>query len=246
MQLTETYTKPQPAKQMQQMRWLSRAFRHVGRMACAVIACSGLVVSLTAHAAGWGGAASLATARDQHTAPLLPTSMAASAVLLPTTWTVTNNADSGAGSLRVQITAAATGDSIVFAAALDGATISLTTFSNDLSTGSTQFGPSAFCITGSKTLTIDATANGLTKGVVIARSSASGTANFRLFDVGSGSSLTLRGLTLSNGAAVGNGNQFGGGSLGAGGAIFNQGMLTLQQCTLANNIAVGGFGGVSD
>ena len=156
---------------------------------------------------------------------------------------VTNNADSGAGSLRAQIAAAATGDSIVFAAALDGATINLTTFSNDVSTGSTQFGPSAFFITGSKTLTIDATANGLTKGVVIARSSATGTANFRLFDVGSGSSLTLRGLTLSNGAATGNAGATGGGSLGAGGAIFNQGTLFLQQCTLANNVVVGGFGG---
>ena len=159
------------------------------------------------------------------------------------TLTVTNNADSGAGSLRAQITAAATGDTIVFAAALDGATISLTTFTNDLSVGSTQFGPSAFFITGSKSLIIDATANGLTKGVVIARSSVAGTASFRLFDVGSGSSLTLRGLTLSKGAALGNEGLQGGAALGAGGAIFNQGTLILQRCTLVNNVAAGGLGG---
>lgn len=126
MQLTETYPKPQLAKQMQPTPWLSRAFSHVGRLACVVIACSGLVLSLNAHAVGWGGAASLATARDQHTAALLPSSITASAVVLPTTWTVTSTTDSGAGSLRDQITAAASGDSIVFAAVLDGATISLT------------------------------------------------------------------------------------------------------------------------
>lgn len=156
------------------------------------------------------------------------------------TYTVTNSNDSGAGSLRAQIAAAVTNDTIVFAAALDGATISLTTFSNDLSTGSQQFGPSAFFITGSKTLVIDATANGLTKGVVIARSSVPGTANFRLFDVGVGSNLTLRGVTLSNGYARGGSSLYAGGAVGAGGAIFNQGILTLDRCTLTGNTAVGG------
>ena len=156
---------------------------------------------------------------------------------------VTNSNDSGAGSLRAQIAAAATGDTIVFSPALDGATIDLTTFSNDLSAGSTQFGPSAFFITGSKTLTIDATANGLTQGVVIARSSVAGTANFRLFDVGVGASLTLRGVTLSNGYAQGGSTGYAGGALGAGGAIFNRGTLTLDRCTLTGNTAVGGDGG---
>ncbi len=165
------------------------------------------------------------------------------ALVAPTwsaTLTVTTNADSGVGSLRDQIAAAATNDTLVFAAALDGATISLTTFVNDLSAGSTQFGPSAFFITGSKALTIDATTNGLTKGVVITRSSVAGTAAFRLFDVGSGSSLTLRGLTLSNGLAEGGHGRFGGSAMGAGGAIFNQGTLILQQCTLTGNVALGG------
>ena len=76
---------------------------------------------------------------------------------------------------------------------------------------------------------------------MIARSSAGGTANFRLFDVGSGSSLTLRGLTLSNGFAEGGHSIYGGGALGAGGAIFNQGTLTLDRCTLTGNIALGGM-----
>ncbi|WP_460482142.1 Ig-like domain repeat protein [Comamonas humi] len=161
------------------------------------------------------------------------------------TLVVTNGNDSGAGSLRAQIAAAASGDTIVFAPALDGTTISLTTFSNDLSAGSTQFGPSAFFITGSQTLTIDATANGLTQGVVIARSSVAGTAKFRLFDVGVGSSLTLRGVTLSNGYAEGGYASSGGGALGAGGAIFNRGTLVLDRCTLTGNTALGGQGGAS-
>jgi len=72
MQLTETYPKPQPAKQMQRTPWLSRAFSHVGRFACLAIACGGLVLSLNAHAAGWGSAASLTTGRLFHTSTLLP------------------------------------------------------------------------------------------------------------------------------------------------------------------------------
>ena len=72
MQLTETYPKPQLAKQMQPTPWLSRAFSHVGRFACLAIACGGLVLSLNAHATGWGSAASLTTGRLFHTSTLLP------------------------------------------------------------------------------------------------------------------------------------------------------------------------------
>jgi len=143
-------------------------------------------------------------------------------------------------TLRGAINAAASGDTIVFdKAALDGQTIILTLSSNALPTG-TEFGPSAFFLTNGKSLTIDATANGLTQGVVLARSGAAGTANFRLFDVANGSSLSLRGLTLRNGLAQGGVSHDGGGALGAGGAIFNQGTLVLQQCTLAGNVAQGG------
>jgi hypothetical protein len=143
-------------------------------------------------------------------------------------------------TLRGAINAAASGDTIVFdKAALDGQTILLTLSSNDVSGTSTEFGPSAFFITGGKTLTIDATANGFTQGVTIARSGAGGTANFRLFDIGTGSTLRLHGLTLRNGLANG-GSSRAGGALGAGGAIFNQGVLVMQRCTLAGNVAQGG------
>jgi hypothetical protein len=45
---------------------------------------------------------------------------------VPSTLTVTNNLDSGTGSLRADIAAAHNGDTIVFAPSLDGQTITLT------------------------------------------------------------------------------------------------------------------------
>ena len=45
---------------------------------------------------------------------------------VPSTLTVTNNLDGGAGSLRADIAAAHSGDTVAFAAGLDGQTITLT------------------------------------------------------------------------------------------------------------------------
>lgn len=88
-----------------------------------------------------------------------------------------------------------------------------------------------------------------------------GSAPFRLFYVGGGQSLagynapnissgtlpgpgalTLVNLTVRGGIAQGGDGMYGGGGggLGAGGAIYNQGQLTLQGVTLANNQALGG------
>lgn len=155
---------------------------------------------------------------------------------------VQNTSDDGVGSLRDAVTNTMSGGVLRFAPALDGQTITLTTFTNNTGT-TTQFGPSAFFITGGKSLTIDATQNGLTQGVTVERSSAA--ANFRLFDLDTGTSLTLRGLTLRNGAARGNGSsvaQRAGGSAGMGGAIFSRGDLTIDRCTFSANSAVGGAG----
>lgn len=121
--------------------------------------------------------------------------------------------DRNCDTLRDAINHAADGDTIVFGAALDGQTISLTRFTNCLDTGQaagatclplaswpgyvSQFGPSAFFISG-KHITIDATANGLTpQGVSVQRL---GTApGFRLFDIDAQGGLVLRGLTLAGG-----------------------------------------------
>ena len=149
--------------------------------------------------------------------------------LAPATLTVTSLADSGAGTLRAAIVSSVgrTGggtDTIQFAPGLDGGTVGLTTFVNDLTAGSATVGPSAFFITDSATLVIDGE-TGLTRGVTIARTVAT---PFRLFDVGASGSLTVKGLTLSGGAARGADGApgagtlmaAGGGAAGMGGAVF--------------------------
>ena len=140
-------------------------------------------------------------------------------------------------TLRDAFNAAASGDTITFANALNGKTIVLSLFSNDVAAGSAEFGASAFLLSNS-TLTIDGSGHGIT----LARDTAQPA--FRLFDVDSGGNLTLRGLTLRNGLAQGGNSKGGGGALGAGGAIFNQGTLTIDTSTFAGNSALGGSGGI--
>jgi len=74
-------------------------------------------------------------------------------------------------------------------------------------------------------------------GDTIARSTASGTPAFRLFDVATGASLTLTGLTLANGYVVGYP-----GMAAFGGGIYSSGSLTLTNATLSSNSARGGDG----
>lgn len=66
-------------------------------------------------------------------------------------------------------------------------------------------------------------------GAAIARSTASGTPTFRIFDVASTGSLTLNSVKISNGLAN-NGQQGGGG-------IFNHGTLTITGSTFTGNSA---------
>lgn len=89
-------------------------------------------------------------------------------------------------------------------------------------------------------------------GTTIARSSASGTPNFRIFHIASSGALTLDGVTISGGRAVGgnganggaSGGGGGGGAPGLGGAIFNDGgALTVLNSTFSDNRALGGNGG---
>jgi hypothetical protein len=93
-------------------------------------------------------------------------------------------------------------------------------------------------------------------GDTIERSTATGTPTFRLLDVASGASLTLQNLTLQGGLALAQ-KVIGRNNVswlpGDGGAIYNQGALTLNGVTVQNNIAQGvgssnsvgvpGFGG---
>jgi hypothetical protein len=152
------------------------------------------------------------------------------------TFTVVNNSDSGAGSLRqaiIDTNAAAGADTIFFAAGLTAsgpATVNLST------SGDGTAGPSAFGITSEITITGPTGFNGITLNNTLV--------DQRLFYVSSAGSLTLNSLTLSGGKAKGgNGNGGGGGAAGLGGAVVNAGSLTLRNSTLSGNQAVGGNGG---
>ncbi|MCU0705825.1 MAG: hypothetical protein MUF18_17800, partial [Fimbriiglobus sp.] len=141
-------------------------------------------------------------------------------------------------------TAGSGADIIRFDPTLFGQTINLSLV------GDTTFGPTALSISS------DITIDGLTgytsgSGVTIARDS--GVSNLRLFLVTSTGSLTLEGVTLSGGRAVGEdggtsvnyGGGGGGGAAGFGGAVFNQGVLSITSSTLTGNQAQGGNSGVA-
>ena len=160
---------------------------------------------------------------------------------LPSTLTVLNNLDSGAGSLRASITNAKSGDTIVFALSLDGQTITLT---------SDQ-------ITISKSLDIEGPGASLL-GI-------SGNDTFRVFDITNGNAVvSIAGLTISHGQTqLGSGgggilnegstltlandvfsyNQVvsGRGSFGASGGAINNGggPLTVTDSSFIGNQAIG-------
>jgi hypothetical protein len=154
---------------------------------------------------------------------------------LPSTLTVTSTADSGPGSLRYEIAAAKNKDTIVFAPSLDGQTITLTSGELDVTKNLTIQGP------GAGQLTI------------------SGGGSSRVFEVANKTTVTLSGLTISNGTAAAGGGilvDYGGtltinnSTLSSntagyyGGAIDNQGAnLTISGCTLSGNSVVAGSGG---
>ncbi len=129
---------------------------------------------------------------------------------------VSNNNDSGAGSLRQAILSSLSGQIVTFSTNLSGATITLT--SGELLLN--------------QNLAIDASL--LPGGIQI-----NANTNSRIFEVnsGNGANVALNWLTLTNGADhSGNG----------GGAIYNNNFLTLNHCTLSgNSIAAypGGNGG---
>ncbi|HBI44522.1 MAG TPA: hypothetical protein DDY78_16975 [Planctomycetales bacterium] len=136
---------------------------------------------------------------------------------LLSTLTVLNTNDSRAGSLRADIAAAQNGDTIVFAPNLDGQTITLTKGE----------------LLINKNLTIAGFSD---RGLTVSGNNAS-----RVFEVATGTQVTLSGLTISNGMAVAGD---GGGILVDAGAV-----LTVSNSTLSGNSAtfnrkgVGGQGG---
>jgi hypothetical protein len=130
---------------------------------------------------------------------------------VPSTWTVTSPADSGDGSLRAVIAAAQDGDQIIFDQSLQGQTITLT--SGELAV--------------TKSLDIE--------GLGADQLAVSGNHQSRVFDVTNAVTVTIAGLTIRDGLAVG--------GPGAGGGIEIVGAnVTVANDTLADNEARG-FGG---
>lgn len=105
-----------------------------------------------------------------------------------------------------------------------GATYTLTVVDNT----DPSLGPNGLPI-----ITSDITING--NGATILRSSADGTPEFRFFQVNSFSTLRLNGVTLSNGKVSG-------GFLG--GALYNRGVIYMENGVLAGNRADNNGGGL--
>ena len=136
------------------------------------------------------------------------------------TWTATNNANTGVGSLRAALASAQNGDIVTFSSSM---TVQLT---------------SELLI--NKNITVDGDLNN--DGV--ADVTLDGQYKTRVVEITSGSTVTLDGLVITRGLVSGNGGNGGYGATGAmGGGIFNAGILTLNNVSVTGNAAAGGGGG---
>jgi hypothetical protein len=136
------------------------------------------------------------------------------------TWTATNNANTGVGSLRAAIASAQNGDIVTFSSSM---TVQLT---------------SELLI--NKNITVDGDLNNDGAADVI----LDGQYRTRVIEVSSGSIVTLDGLVITRGLVSGTGGNGGYGATGSmAGGIFNAGILTLNNVSVTSNGASGGGGG---
>jgi hypothetical protein len=136
---------------------------------------------------------------------------------LPSTLTVFNALDSGAGSLRDAVTNAKSGDTIVFAPSLDGQTISLT----------------SDALTIKKNLDIE--------GPGADKLAVSGNDTLRIFNIDEGCTVTIAGLTIAHGLGAISGSEGGGG-----GGILNGGSLSIENDVFSANLGQGHGGAISN
>jgi hypothetical protein len=169
---------------------------------------------LTGHGGNWN----LEWAKGDIEAPLAltPEAMADYRGTLKTI-TVTNNNDSGAGSLRNAIASAAAGDTIQFASSLARKTITLT--SGELVI--------------KKNLTIEAGNAG--------QLTISGNNTSRVILTEGSTNVTLKNLIIANGRVSGTAESSPATSAGGGIQTGGRSTLTLENCQVNNNVA--GFGG---
>jgi hypothetical protein len=136
-------------------------------------------------------------------------------VQAPNTIVVSSNADSGAGTLRQALFDIANGGTI------------------DLSGINTQTITLLSPLMINKSVTMTNTASSPSV-IVQGGSTAFDTSNVRMIQVQTGKTVVLGNMTLQNGSNVG--------APARGGAIFNEGTLTLNNVTLSNNQARGNNG----
>jgi hypothetical protein len=156
---------------------------------------------------------------------------------LPSTLTVINNLDSGSGSLRADIAAANSGDTIVFAPSLNGQTITLTSGVLDINKNLTIQGPGASQLTvsgnnTSQVFKVEATEQVSLSGLTISNGSTTGLGG----GIYNNGNLTISACTLSNNSAI----------YGDGGGIYNEfsATLTVSNSTVSGNTAANDGGGI--
>jgi len=144
--------------------------------------------------------------------------LASGTVANASTLTVMNANDKGPGSLRSVVNSAKNCDTITFAPSLNGQTITLTSDQLTISSSIDIEGP------GASLLTI------------------SGNDINRIFNVNEGLNVTINGLTISHGHAVGGNGAVHG--IGSGAGILNNGsVLTLANDVFSYNVSIGSNGG---
>jgi hypothetical protein len=175
------------------------------------------------------------------------------------TLTVINNNDSGVGSLRAEVAAAASGDTINFAPGVTG-TITLTSGEIDINTSLTITGPGAGTLTvsGNNTsIVFNVAIGGFT--VAISGLTISGGNGSNGAGIFNGATMTLTDSVVSNNAAVGfgggifnffsltlNNSTVSGNSAATGAGIYSEGGLTVTNSVVSGNIATGNGGGIDD
>src|SRR5262245_19993332 len=163
---------------------------------------------------------------------------------VPSTLTVLNNLDSGAGSLRYAIGHSRDGDTIVFAPDRAGQTITLTSGSLDIKRSLDIEGPGAglLAVSGNNTSRVFDLGAGLTvniSGLTITHGRGRGSNGGGGGILNVGSSLTLTNDVFSYNQAIGSGG------LGRGGAVscLNDAALTVTDSTFVGNLVLGGGNG---
>ena len=179
---------------------------------------TGADIAASTDLTGQGGNWNLEFAKGHIEAPLAltPEAMADYRGTLKTI-TVTNNNDSGPGSLRNAIASAASGDTIQFASSLANKTITLTTGQ----------------LVINKNLTIEAGKAG--------QLTISGNNTSRVILTKEWTKVTLKNLIIANGRVSGSEEKSPATSAGAGIHTGDSSTFTLENCQVKNNVA--GFGG---